>query len=75
MFCISGELKMYQGSKGEWIGSFPRQDMGNLVPRLTLSKNIDLSPGKTYETCLPATTDLRLAKCTASIISWGGTLI
>jgi len=34
MFCISGELKIYQGSKGEWIGSFARQDMGNLVPRL-----------------------------------------
>jgi hypothetical protein len=31
---MSVDLKMYQGSKGEWIGSFHRQDMANLVPRL-----------------------------------------
>jgi len=31
---MSVDLKIYQGSKGEWIGSFHRQDMANLVPRL-----------------------------------------
>ena len=35
MFCISGELKFYQGSEEEWIGSFTGQDIGNLVPRPT----------------------------------------
>ena len=30
MFCISGELKFYQGSKGEWIGISHWQDMGNM---------------------------------------------
>jgi hypothetical protein len=34
MFCISGELKVYQGSMGEWIGSLAWQDMGNLPPCL-----------------------------------------
>ena len=34
-FCISGELKIYQGIKVEWIGSFTGQDIGNLVPRPT----------------------------------------
>jgi hypothetical protein len=32
MFCISAELKFYQGIKGEWIGLFAWQDMGNLPP-------------------------------------------
>jgi hypothetical protein len=34
-FCISGELKNYQGSEREWIGSFARQDIGNLPHPLT----------------------------------------
>ena len=34
MFCISAELKMYQGIKVEWIGSFAQPDIGNLPPCL-----------------------------------------
>jgi hypothetical protein len=32
MFCISGELKNYQGIKVEWIGSSAQPDIGNLPP-------------------------------------------
>ena len=35
MFCISGHLKIYQGIKVEWIGSFAQPDIGNLPHLLT----------------------------------------
>jgi hypothetical protein len=35
MFCISTDLKFYQGIKGEWIGSFAQPDIGNLPHPLT----------------------------------------
>src|ERR1019366_795099 len=36
-FCISGDLRVYQGSMEEWIGSFTGQDIANLPPRPTQS--------------------------------------
>jgi hypothetical protein len=33
--CISADLKIYQGIKVEWIGSFAQPDIGNLPHPLT----------------------------------------
>ncbi len=52
-FCISEELKIYQGSKGEWIGSFAGQDIGNL-PHLPTQLRFRVSRDKICQTSPPA---------------------